>query len=165
MNKTVLITLCGFIFLTGCGNRTKQTLIQKTPSLIQQEQVKPKSETPNKSKTLIYTITKYELFQNGDTWKFVLIDENIPYAELKEIANELHNKYPSTCFKIFSNIKTLKLVYEYDATNSYVTKQIAYPETAYNKDNRGLINKMWNSDSQESRWSYTSQDYETIELK
>lgn len=164
LKKVILITLCSCLLLAGCSKSATQYQIKNAPEIASQEPAKPKPEPIKKAEPLKYTITKYNLMQYGDDWKYVLVGENFTSEELKEISTELHNKYPATCFKLFANIETLKLVYKYDSTDSYTTKQIPYPEKVFNRDNRGIINQMWNADRQDRIWSYTSQNYETIEL-
>jgi hypothetical protein len=165
MKKVILITLCSGLLLAGCGHNVPQYQTESTSQIVSPDSAKPKSEPIKKVEPLKYTITEYNLIKYGDNWKYVLVDEKYTHAELEEIARELHNKYPTTCFNLFANIKTLKLMYRYDSTNSYVTKQIQYPEEALKRDDRGIVNQMFVSNTQGRVWSYTSPNYETIELE
>lgn len=106
-----------------------------------------------------YKITKYQLFMLGDNWKYVLIPSNIKQTEMLNIAKELHTNYPTSCFKLFSSLSFLKLIYNYDSTKSYITKEYDYNEEDYEKYDRGLINKM------AGVWSYTTPKYESVKLE
>ncbi len=147
-----LIALLNFI-LTICSTSTV-----KSPAQIETLETH-QAVVLTKPKQAKYTITNYKLTQHGDIWKFVLVDKNLTEQELSAIAKEIHNKYPTTCFKLFATLDTLELMYKYDSTNSYTTKQIAFPESSYNRDNRGIINPMWNSDKQDRVWTYTTNTY------
>lgn len=129
-------------------NKIEQKIITaKKLLVVKQEKAQPK-----------YKLTEFQLVMMGDNWKYVLIPSDIKQDELAKIAKDLHNKYPTICFKLFSSQKFLKLMYNYDLTNSYVTGKFNYSDADYEKYNRGLINKM------AGVWTYTTSNYESIEL-
>lgn len=105
-----------------------------------------------------YKITEYQLSMSKDNWKYVLIQNGVKQDELIKVAKDLHSHYPNNCFKLFSSLKFLKLMYKYDLTNSYITNQFDYSDKDYDQYNRGIINKM------AGVWTYTTQNYESVKL-
>jgi len=106
-----------------------------------------------------YTLTGFMSHDSGNCWKYVLVNKNIRTSEVNKIAKELHKKYPKNCFRFYSDLNTLKKMYKYDSTNSYVTKKAPYPEQAFNKYNRGIVNIQYGLG-----WVYTTENYESIKL-
>lgn len=139
-----LLSLTMIFCLNGC-KRSSNITTNKTSSATSSYKTK-------------YTITNYQYTTSSETWMYILVNKNATQEELKGIAKELHNNYPTTCFYLYSTIETIKLMYNYDSTNSYATNKFTYPETNFDRDNMGIINKM------AGKWSYTNSIYDSTKL-
>ncbi|HAR64277.1 MAG: hypothetical protein DKM50_02290 [Candidatus Margulisiibacteriota bacterium] len=120
----------------------------------------PRYVETNSSESKSYVVYEDRSFsQNNQVWIPVLVLKNIQESEQYAIARELHINYPTVSFELYSKESLLQKMC------SYHQKKIDFPTKEYDLFFLGIINKMFNKDSDELKWMFISTKYKAIELE
>lgn len=147
-------------FSTNYSSKNTETAATQGDKYDNKSKIIPTKAIKQKAKSYAskYRLTKYKHRQSSENWVFVYVNPNANEEEVLNIAKELHSKYPNTCFELYNSMKTIKKMY------SYQTRKTQFPEKDFYKNYAGTINQQFIMEDV-WKWSYTSKNFETIELE